>query len=157
MDDALRVLLQRQFSQKRWIKAGWWEEGSVSAGALSAASSRASDSSWLKSERGFCGKCNGLATFRGGLFPAVGLSHQRSCSSPTPLLCLWQQPLPAMAHFPCSPNSETLRTEPFPPLDLGSPICPMMGLVLRELSEPLYHQRCFSKGGPQIICTKSVI
>lgn len=68
---------KRQFSQKRWIKAGWWQEGSVSVGTLSTASSRASDSNWLKSERGFCGKCNGLATFRGGLFLAVKLSYQR--------------------------------------------------------------------------------
>lgn len=157
MDDALRVFLQRQFSQKRWIKAGWWQEGSVSVGTLSTASSRASDSNWLKSERGFCGKCNGLATFRGGLFPAVELSHQRSSFSPTPLLRLWQRPLPAMAHFPCSPNSDTLRTDPFPRLDLSSPIYPVMGLVMRELSEPFHHRRCLSKGGPQVICTKSVI
>ena len=157
MDDALRVFLQRQLSQKRWIKAGWWKEGSVSVGALSTASSRASDSNWLKSERGFCGKCNGLATFRGGLFPEVKLNHQRSSFSPTPLLRLWQRPLPAMAHFPCSPNSDTLRTDPFPPLDLSSPICPMMGLVMHELSEPFHHRGCFSKGGPQVIRTKSVI
>lgn len=49
------------------------------------------------------------------LFPEVKLNHQRSSFSPTPLLCLWQRPLPAMAHFPCSPNSDTLRTDPFPP------------------------------------------